>query len=153
MNKLRLLIADDHEIVREGLPSLLELQGWKVVAEAVNGEDAVQKAKETNPDIAIIDIRLPGMDGIEAARQILQNGKQTKVLMLTMHDSEEFVRKAIEIGAQGYIWKAESSQEVVVAVKALSQNKTYLSSKVLDKILSECAKKSSQLEDGENMDN
>jgi len=149
MNKLRLLIADDHEIVREGLRSLLELQGWKVVAEAVNGEDAVQKAKETNPDIAIIDIRLPGMDGIEAARQILQNGKQTKVLMLTMHDSEEFVRKAIEIGAQGYIWKAESSQEVVVAVKALSLNKTYLSSKVLDKILSECAKKSSQLEDDE----
>jgi DNA-binding NarL/FixJ family response regulator len=153
MRKLRLLIADDHEIVREGLRSLLELQGWKVVAEAVNGEDAVKKAKETNPDIAIIDIRLPGMDGIEAARQILQNGKQTKVLMLTMHDSKEFVRKAIEIGAQGYIWKAESSQEVVVAVKALSQNKTYLSSKVLDKILSECAKKSSQLEDGENMDN
>jgi DNA-binding NarL/FixJ family response regulator len=149
MNKLRLLIADDHEIVREGLRSLLELQGWKVVAEAVNGEDAVKKAKETNPDIAIMDIRLPGMDGIEAARQILQNGKQTKVLMLTMHDSKEFVRKAIEIGAQGYIWKAESSQEVVVAVKALSQNKTYLSSKVLDKILSECARKSSQLEDDE----
>jgi DNA-binding NarL/FixJ family response regulator len=149
MNKLRLLIADDHEIVREGLRALLELQGWKVVAEAVNGEDAVKKAKETNPDIAIIDIRLPGMDGIEAARQILQNGKQTKVLMLTMHDSKEFVRKAIEIGAQGYVWKAESSQEVVVAVKALSQNKTYLSSKVLDKILSECARKSSQLEDGE----
>jgi DNA-binding NarL/FixJ family response regulator len=107
MNELQLLIADDHEIVREGLRSLLELEGWKVVAEAVNGFEGVEKAKETNPDIAIIDIEMPGLDGIEAARQILKNCERTKVPMLTMHESDSVVRKAMEVGAQGYVWKAD----------------------------------------------
>ena len=138
MNELRLLIADDHEIVREGLRSLLELQGWKVVAEAVNGLEAVEKAKETNPDIAIIDIKMPGLDGIEAARQILKNCDGTKVLMLTMHESDSVVRKAMEVGAQGYVWKADSSKNVVVAVDALRRNKPFLSSSILEKILNDC---------------
>jgi DNA-binding NarL/FixJ family response regulator len=135
MNGLRLLIADDHEIVREGLRSLLELQGWKVVAEAVNGLEAVQKAKETNPDIAIIDIKMPQLDGIETARQILKNCNGTKVLMLTMHDSDSIVKKAWEIGAHGYVWKADSSKEVVAAINALSQDKPFFSSNILDNVL------------------
>jgi|SRR5580700_8741525 len=135
MKELRILIADDHEIVREGLRSLLELQGWKVVAEAVDGLEAVEKAKETNPDIAIIDIKMPGLDGIEAARQILKNGNGTKVLMLTMHESDSFVRKAWEIGAHGYVWKADSSQEVVAAINALWRDKPFLSSNILDNVL------------------
>ena len=135
MNQLRLLIADDHEIVREGLRSLLELQGWKVVAEAVDGLEAVEKAKETNPDIAIIDIKMPSLDGIEAARQILKNCNGTKVLMLTMHESDSVVRKAMEIGAQGYVWKADSSKDVVAAVNALWRNKPFLSSTILDNVL------------------
>lgn len=135
MDELRLLIADDHEIVREGLRSLLELQGWKVVAEVDNGLEAVEKAKETNPDIAIIDIKMPGLDGIEAARQILKNNARTKVLMLTMHDSDSTVQKAWEIGAQGYVWKADSSKEVVQAIKALCRNRPFLSSNILDNVL------------------
>lgn len=138
MNELRLLIADDHEIIREGLRSLLELQGWKVVAETVNGLEAVEKAKEMNPDIAVIDITMPGLDGVEAARQILKNGKGTKVLMLTMHESASMVRKALEIGAQGYVWKADSGKDVVVAVDALRRNKPFLSSSILEKILGDC---------------
>jgi DNA-binding NarL/FixJ family response regulator len=120
------------------LRSLLELQGWKVVAEAVNGLEAVEKAKETNPDIAIIDIKMPGLDGIEAARQILKNCDGTKVLMLTMHESDSVVRKAIDVGAQGDVWKADSSKDVVVAVDALRRNKPFLSSSILEKILNDC---------------
>ena len=105
------------------------------MAEVDNGLDAVEKAKETNPDIAIIDISMPGLDGVEAARQILKNCTGTKVLMLTMHASGSLVRKAMEIGAQGYVWKADSGKDVVMAVEALRQNKPFLSSSILERIL------------------
>jgi DNA-binding NarL/FixJ family response regulator len=136
MEEVRFVIADDHEIVREGLRSLIEKQpGWKVVGEATNGRDAVEKTKELNPDIAVLDIQMPLLDGVEATRQIRANGGQTKVLILTMHESGSMIRRVIDAGARGYIWKADSGREFVAGVKALRHDKMFLSERILGEFL------------------
>jgi DNA-binding NarL/FixJ family response regulator len=136
MEEVRFVIADDHEIVREGLRSLIEKQpGWKVVGEATNGRDAVEKTKELNPDIAVLDIQMPLLDGVEATRQIRANGGQTKVLILTMHESGAMIRRVIDAGARGYIWKADSGREFVAGVKALRHDKMFLSERILGEFL------------------
>jgi len=136
MEEVRFVIADDHEIVREGLRSLIEKQpGWKVVGEATNGREAVEKTKELNPDIAVLDIQMPLLDGVEATRQIRANGGQTKVLILTMHESGAMIRRVIDAGARGYIWKADSGREFVAGVKALRHDKMFLSERILGEFL------------------
>jgi DNA-binding NarL/FixJ family response regulator len=136
MEEVRFVIADDHEIVREGLRSLIEKQpGWKVVGEATNGCEAVEKTKELNPDIAVLDIQMPLLDGVEATRQIRANGGQTKVLILTMHESGAMIRRVIDAGARGYIWKADSGREFVAGVKALRHDKMFLSERILGEFL------------------
>jgi DNA-binding NarL/FixJ family response regulator len=136
MDELRFVIADDHEIVREGLRSLIEKQpGWKVVGEAGNGREAVEKTKELNPDITVLDIQMPLLDGIEATRQIRESGAKTKVLILTMHDSGAMIRRVIDAGARGYIWKTDSAREFVAGVKALRHDKMFLSEKILGEFL------------------
>lgn len=136
MEELRFVIADDHEIARMGLRSLIETQpGWKVVGEARNGQEAVEKTKELNPDIAVMDIQMPVMDGIEATRQIRANGSQTKVLIMTMYESGAIIRRVIDAGARGYIWKAESGREFVAGVKALRHDKIFLSERILGEFL------------------
>ena len=136
MEELRFVIADDHEIVREGLRSLLEKEpGWKVIAEATNGRDALEKVKELEPDIAVIDIQMPEVDGIETTRLIRESGSRTKVLILTMHESGEMIGRVIDAGARGYIWKADSGTELITGVKALRRDKIFLSSKILGEFL------------------
>src|ERR1700690_3114993 len=100
---LRILIADDHELVRQGIRGILKAhRGWKIVGEAVDGEAAIQKARTLRPDIVILDITMP-MDGLEATRQIVHTMPDTKVLVLSMHESDQLVRRALESGAQGYV--------------------------------------------------
>jgi DNA-binding NarL/FixJ family response regulator len=136
MEEMRFVIADDHEIVREGLRSLIEKQpGWKVVGEATNGREAVEKTKQLNPDVTVLDLQMPQLDGIEATRQIRESGAQTKVLILTMHDSGAMIRRVIDAGARGYIWKTDSAREFVMAVKALRHDKIFLSEKILGEFL------------------
>jgi two-component system response regulator NreC len=118
--------VDDHSVVRSGIRALLELQpGWKVVAEASNGKEAIAKAIRFAPDLVIVDLTMPGLNGLEAARRILQQLPSTRVLILTMHDAEEFIERALEAGAHGYVLKSDAEENLVAAVKALLNNQTY----------------------------
>lgn len=132
---VRLLLADDHEIVRRGLRALLETEsGWEVVAEASDGRDAIEKTKQTKPDIAILDISMPSLNGLEAARQIV-TGSQTKVLILTVHDSDPLIQQVLEAGARGYLLKSDAARDLVAAVDALHRNKTFFTPKVAQIVL------------------
>jgi DNA-binding NarL/FixJ family response regulator len=133
---LRLLLADDHEIVRKGLRALLEAEpGWQVAAEAVDGRDAVEKAQQIKPDIAILDISMPSLNGLDATRQIVKGISQTKVLVLTMHDSDPLIQRVLEAGARGYLLKSDAARDLVAAVDALRRNKTFFTPKVAQMVL------------------
>lgn len=128
---LRILVADDHHVVRTGLRALLETEdGWQVCAEAGNGREAVEKAEEFKPDVAVIDIGMPILGGVEATRQIRKVSPKTEVLILTMHDSELLIEEVLEAGARGYILKDDADRNLIVAVDALRQHKPYLSARV-----------------------
>jgi DNA-binding NarL/FixJ family response regulator len=134
--KLRILLADDHELVRRGIRGLLHAQrGWRVVGEAVNGREAVDKAKKLNPDVAILDIGMPHLDGLEATRQIREASPNTKILILTMHESEQMVRRVLEVGARGYVFKSDLAGQLMKAVKRVSQGKLFLTPKVSEIVL------------------
>jgi DNA-binding NarL/FixJ family response regulator len=133
---LRLLLADDHEIVRKGLRALLEAEpGWVVAAEAADGRDAIEKAKQTKPDVAILDISMPMLNGLEATRQIVKTVSQTKVLMLTVHDSDPLIKEVLQAGARGYMLKSDAGRDLVIAVDALRRNKTFFTPKVAQMVL------------------
>ncbi len=133
---LQLLIADDHEIVRRGLRAILETQqDWTVVAEAVTGRQAIDQAREHPPDVAILDIGMPELNGLEATRQILKLLPQTEVLILTMHESEQIVREVLAAGARGYVLKSDAGRDLVAAVEALRDHRTFFSSKISDMLL------------------
>jgi DNA-binding NarL/FixJ family response regulator len=136
MMGVRLLLADDHEIVRRGLRALLEAEpGWEVVAEAADGRDAIEKTKQMKPDVAILDIGMPSLNGLEAARQIVTSGLQTKVLILTVHDADPVIKQVLEAGARGYLLKSDAARDLVTAVDALRRNKTFFTPKVAQMVL------------------
>jgi DNA-binding NarL/FixJ family response regulator len=128
---LRILVADDHHVVRTGLRTLLETKrGWQVCAEAANGREAVEKAAKLKPDVAVLDIGMPLLNGIEATRQIRKASPETEVLILTIHDSEVMIQGVLEAGARGYILKDDADRNLLAAVEALRHHKPYLSSRV-----------------------
>jgi len=136
MPALQLLLADDHEIVRQGLRTMLDSQrDCKVVGEASDGRQAVAMTKELNPDIVILDIAMPSLNGLEATRQIIKMRPQTKVLILTMHDSDTVIREVLVAGAKGYILKTDAGKDLVSAVDCLRRNKTFFNSRVSQMIL------------------
>lgn len=135
MNTVRILIADDHPVVRRGLRTLLEAQPNWHVAEAANGLEAVQKAKQLKPDIAIVDIRMPELNGLEATEQIRKVAPQTKVLILSMHDTEEMIAQVLRVGARGYVLKSDAERDVVVAVESLLQNIPFFTPTVTETLL------------------
>src|SRR5580765_6151111 len=113
METVRLLLADDHHVVRAGLRCLLETQpGWIVVAEASDGREAVEKTGETSPDVALLDIGMPVLNGLEAAYQIVRRFPRTKVVMLTVHDSEAMIHKVLAAGARGYLFKTDVARDL-----------------------------------------
>ena len=134
MKNLRVLVADDHEIVRKGLCSILLEQGWEVVGEAANGREAVEKAKYLCPDVIVIDISMPELNGLEATRQILKSDIACKVLVLSMHHSDSLIRGVFEAGARGYLLKSDSCRDLVLAVEAISGNKTYFTANMAETI-------------------
>jgi DNA-binding NarL/FixJ family response regulator len=130
------LIADDHEIVRHGLVALIKGHPeWGVCAECNNGSDAVAKAKELNPDVAILDIGMPVLNGFEATRQILRDNPAVKILILTLSDSDEIVRTVLGAGARGFLLKSDAARDLVAAVEALQHNRTFFTSRVSQIIL------------------
>jgi DNA-binding NarL/FixJ family response regulator len=136
MKRLRILVADDHELVRRGIQELLRARGgWKVVAEAVNGREAVEKANELKPDVAILDISMPDLDGLQATRQIRETAPRTSVVVLTMHESDQMVRRVLDAGALGYVLKSDLAKHLIKAVKNVSAGKLFLTPRVSDIVL------------------
>lgn len=135
MGTVRLLVADDHDVVRAGVRTLLQEQpGWEVVAEAANGREAVEKAKRVQPDVAILDLSMPDMNGLEAAREIV-NGTPTKVLILTMYDSDALIQQTLKAGARGYLLKSNAGSDLISAVNALRRDKAFFTPKVAQMVL------------------
>jgi DNA-binding NarL/FixJ family response regulator len=123
---LRILVADDHDIIRRGLRQLLMSRpGWEVCGEAKNGREAVSASQELKPDVVVMDISMPELNGLEAARQIQKSSPQSAILILTMYFTDQLVREVIECGARGYILKSDADKDLVSAVEALSNHRTY----------------------------
>src|SRR5467141_513265 len=145
--KLRILVADDHELVRRGVRGLLcARRGWKVVGEAVNGREAVEKTSKLKPDVAIVDISMPDLDGLQATRQIREATPNTEVVVLSMHESDQMVRRVLEAGALGYVLKSDLATSLVKAVKGVSEGKRFLTPKVSEIVLNGFLKSGNQLE-------
>jgi DNA-binding NarL/FixJ family response regulator len=134
--KLRILIADDHELVRRGLFTLLQShEGWEVCGEATDGRTAVAMARELKPDIAIVDIGMPGLNGLAVTRQLVQQDPFCKIVVLTITDSDQVVREALEAGARGFVLKSDAARDLVTAVEALQRNGTFFTPKVREMVL------------------
>ena len=126
MDTVSILIADDHAVVRRGLRALLETKPrWKVICEADNGRDAVVNTTKLHPDVAILDISMPELNGLDAAAQILKASPKTRILILTMHAAEELIQKTLVAGASGYILKTDAEKDLITAVEALLHRKTF----------------------------
>jgi len=133
---VQILIADNHELVRTGLRLVLENQpGWKVCGAAATGRQAVALAKQLKPDVIVLDVTMPELNGLEATRQILKALPKAEVLILTMHESEKLVSAALNAGAHGYILKADTSRLLVSAVASLAQHQPFFTGKVLKVVL------------------
>src|SRR5579864_375191 len=129
MSAFRILIADDHELVRRGIRALVEGHpGWEICGEATDGREAVEKAVELRPDIVLLDVGMPNLNGLNAARQILAAKPRTRVLIVTMHESEQLIREALEIGARGFLLKSDAAKDLVAAVEALQRRTTFFTS-------------------------
>src|SRR5579864_8523282 len=134
--KLRILLADDHEIVRRGLCSLLQKHdGWEVCGEASDGREAVEKAKQLNPDVVILDVGMPNLNGLDATRQLMQHDPDFKVIVLTITDSDQVIREALDAGARGFVLKSDAARDLVSAVEALERNRMFFTPRVNDLVL------------------
>src|SRR5512140_3336544 len=135
MGTTRILIADDHEIVRQGLRNLLEDEHWEVCGEYGSGREAVEAASHLRPDVAILDISMPDLNGVEATQQITKQVPETRVIVMTMHDSEELARRILEAGARGYVLKSDAARDLCNAVKSVLKGEPFFSGKISEMLL------------------
>ncbi len=134
--KLRILLADDHEIVRRGLCSLLQKhEGWEVCGEASDGREAIEMAKQLKPDVVIVDIGMPHLNGLDTTRQLLQHDSAFKVIVLTITDSDQVIREALNAGARGFVLKSDAARDLVSAVEALQNNRMFFTPRVNDLVM------------------
>jgi DNA-binding NarL/FixJ family response regulator len=136
MPGLRILIVDDHEVFRRGVRGVLEEQpGWQVVGEAANGRQAAEMARELQPDVVVLDISMPELNGLDAIRTILSASPRSEILILTLHDSEQLAEEVLKAGARAYILKSDAAQDLVAAVSALERHTPLFTSKVAGMVL------------------
>jgi DNA-binding NarL/FixJ family response regulator len=137
MKKVKILIVDDHEFIRQGLRAVIEKQpGWEVVAEAVTGREAITLTERYEPDVVVMDVSMPDMNGLEATAQIVRARPDIKVLVLSMHDSEQVIRQVLASGARGYILKSDAGRDLVTAVESLTEGRPFFTPKVSELLLS-----------------
>ena len=145
---LRILVVDDHAVVRRGVRSLLEShEGWEVCGEATTGRDAVEQSRRLRPDVVVMDLSLPELNGLDATRQILKDGPDTEVLVLTMHHSEELARDVLQAGARGYVLKSDADENLIAAVDSLRQHKPFLTSTVTEFVLDDYVRRGDAAQD------
>jgi len=133
----RILVADDHDLMRRGIKTLLESHaGWEVCGEAKTGREAVEKVEELKPDIIILDISMPDLNGVEAARRIRKTSINTEILILSMHYSDQLIREIVDAGVRGYIMKSDSDRDLINAVETLAKHKPFFTSHATEVILS-----------------
>src|ERR1700690_2973663 len=134
--KLRILLADDHEIVRRGLCSLLQKhEGWEICGEASDGGEAVEMAKRLKPDVVIVASGMPPLTGLDTTRQLLQHDPHFKVIVLTITDSAQLIREALDAGARGFVLKSDAARDLVSAVEALQRNRMFFTPRVNEMVL------------------
>jgi DNA-binding NarL/FixJ family response regulator len=133
---VRILLADDHDVVRRGLKALLQEQsGWEICGEALSGREAVDFAREMQPDVAIVDLMMPDLNGLETTRQIRKVSERTQVLIFTMHCNNGLVHDVLEAGARGYLLKSDAERQIVTAVETLLRRQPYFSAQVSETVL------------------
>jgi DNA-binding NarL/FixJ family response regulator len=126
MKPVTIIVVDDHVVIRKGLRTLLEERsGWKVIAEAVNGREAVEKAARLRPNLVVMDLSMPELNGLDATRLILKAVPNTRVVILTMHNTEELVEKTLQAGARGYVLKSDTERDLITALEAVLDNRTF----------------------------
>lgn len=136
MTPLRILIADDHDLMRRGVRTLLESHaGWEVCGEAKTGREAVQMSEELKPDIIILDISMPDLNGVEAAKRIRKTSAGVEILILSMHYSEQLIREIVDAGVRGYIVKSDSDRDLLIAVETLAKHKPFFTPRATEVIL------------------
>jgi len=136
MSSVRILIADDHELIRRGLVSALaDRTDWSIVAEACNGRQACELAARLTPDIAVLDLTMPELNGLDATREIRVRAPKTRILIVTAHESEQLIREVLDAGAMGYVLKSDAGQVLVQAVEALLDERPYFTSKIARLVL------------------
>jgi len=134
--KLRILLADDHEIVRRGLCALLQKrEGWEVCGEASDGREAIEMAKQLKPDVVIVDIGMPFLNGLDTTRQLVELDPSFKVIVLTITDSDQVIREALDAGARGFVLKSDAARDLVSAVEAIQSKRMFFTPRVNDLVL------------------
>lgn len=139
---IEVMLVDDHPIVRQGIKSILSQEpDIKIIAEASDGNEAIRLAKVKNPDVIVLDIALPHMNGLEASYHILKQNKDVKILILSMHETRAFIEKALSYGVKGYLLKEDAPDEIVLAIREVYKGKFYLGSKISDFVVHEYVSK------------
>jgi DNA-binding NarL/FixJ family response regulator len=134
--KLRILIADDHEVVRRGLCTLLQNhEGWEICGEAKDGREAVEMARDLRPDVVVLDVGMPNLNGLAATRQLVELDPQPKVIVLTITDSDEVIRESLQAGARGFVLKSDAARDLVSAVEALQRNRMFFTPRVNEMVI------------------
>jgi len=144
---IRVLLADDHQIIRDGMKVFLEREGYNVNAQAQNGQDAVRLAQSFRPDVVVLDITMPILNGLDAAREILHNSPNTKAVLLSMHDESKYVLEGLRIGIKGFVTKTHAAEDLLLAIRQAMQGMTYVSPELSQAVFAAIHTKSDVVQD------